>query len=71
MLGVQRTTVSAFAAELRAEGLIAYSRGRIELLDFAGLEKRACECRAAAVAQRARLNLSPPRVHDGAPDPVE
>ena len=45
MLGVQRTTVSTFAAELRAEGLIGYSRGRIELLDFAGLEARACECR--------------------------
>ena len=71
MLGVQRTTVSTFAAELRAEGLIAYSRGRIELLDFDGLEKRACECRAAAVAQRARLNLSTFQVHDGASDRIE
>ena len=71
MLGVQRTTVSAYAAQLRAEGLITYSRGRIELLDFDGLEKRTCECRAAAVAQRTRLNLSTSQGHDGVDDLFE
>ena len=44
MVGVQRTTVSAAAAELKAAKLIRYVRGRIEIIDRPGLEKRACEC---------------------------
>ena len=44
MLGVQRTTVSQVASTLQAEGLIRYSRGRIDILDRAALERRACEC---------------------------
>jgi CRP-like cAMP-binding protein len=46
MVGVQRTTVSAAAAELKAAGLIRYVRGRIEIIDRPGLEDRACECYA-------------------------
>lgn len=60
MLGVQRTTVTAFAAQLQKGGLIAYARGRVELLDAAGLEHRACECRSAIKAERERLELQPP-----------
>jgi CRP-like cAMP-binding protein len=37
MLGVRRSSVSVAAAELRRLGLIAYSRGRIELLNAPGL----------------------------------
>jgi CRP-like cAMP-binding protein len=44
MVGVQRTTVSAAAAELKASKLIRYVRGRIEIIDRPGLEHRACEC---------------------------
>lgn len=44
MLGVQRTTVSQVAAQLQAAGLIRYARGRIEILDRAGLKLRSCEC---------------------------
>jgi CRP-like cAMP-binding protein len=44
MLGVQRTTVSGSAAALREIGLIRYSRGRVEVLDRPGLERKACEC---------------------------
>jgi len=44
MLGVQRTTVNLLARELQSAGLIRYQRGRIEIVDRAGLEKRACEC---------------------------
>jgi CRP-like cAMP-binding protein len=44
MLGVQRTTVSGSAAALRDAGLIRYSRGRVEVLDRPGLERKACEC---------------------------
>jgi CRP-like cAMP-binding protein len=46
MLGVQRTTVSAVAAELKAASLISYTRGRIEIIDRIGLERQACECYA-------------------------
>jgi CRP-like cAMP-binding protein len=44
MLGVRRATVSAVANGLQKSGCIEYSRGRITVLDRAGLEKEACEC---------------------------
>ena len=44
MTGVQRTTISAVANQLRAAGLIRFSRGNVEVLDRAGLEAFACEC---------------------------
>jgi CRP-like cAMP-binding protein len=44
MLGVQRTAVTGVAQKLREEGLIHYRRGRIEIVDRAGLESAACEC---------------------------
>jgi CRP-like cAMP-binding protein len=44
MLGVQRTTVSGVARVLQERGLISYSRGRMVILDRAGLEHNACEC---------------------------
>jgi CRP-like cAMP-binding protein len=52
MLGVQRTTVAPVAVELQRRGLIRYSRGRIEILDPAGLEAAACDCRRAVKAFR-------------------
>ncbi|MET0272714.1 MAG: Crp/Fnr family transcriptional regulator [Phenylobacterium sp.] len=44
MTGVQRTTISAIASQLRAAGLIRFSRGRLGILDRDGLEAAACEC---------------------------
>lgn len=44
MLGVQRTTVSTLAAEMKADGLVGYQRGRIEILDRVALEALSCEC---------------------------
>jgi CRP-like cAMP-binding protein len=44
MLGVQRTTVTAAALTLQARGYIAYSRGKIRVLDREGLLTGACEC---------------------------
>jgi CRP-like cAMP-binding protein len=44
MLAVQRTTVTAAASELQREGAIAYTRGRITVLDRKRLLKRSCEC---------------------------
>jgi len=47
ILGVRRASISELAVSLRKEGLIEYDRGRITLLDRAGLEARTCECYAA------------------------
>lgn len=44
MLGVRREGVTEAAGKLQAAGLIHYSRGRITVLDRAGLEVRTCEC---------------------------
>lgn len=45
MLGAQRTSVSGCIAKLQREGLIRSSRGAIEVLDVARLERVACDCR--------------------------
>jgi CRP-like cAMP-binding protein len=44
MLAVRRPTVTLIAQSLQSAGLIRYRRGRITILDHAGLEKLACEC---------------------------
>jgi CRP-like cAMP-binding protein len=44
MLGVRRPSVTIAAGQLQKAGLIAYRRGRIRVVDRAGLEARACEC---------------------------
>ncbi len=44
LLGVQRTTVNAVVRALQDEGLIRTRRGLIQVLDRAGLKRRACEC---------------------------
>jgi CRP-like cAMP-binding protein len=48
MTGVQRTTISAMASELKQRGLIRYSRGHMDILDRSGLEAVACECAKVA-----------------------
>jgi CRP-like cAMP-binding protein len=47
LLGVRRTSVSASAHKVQAEGLISYKRGVIRILDRDRLAARACECHAA------------------------
>lgn len=44
MLAVRRPTVTLIAQNLQSAGLIRYRRGRITIVDHAGLEKLACEC---------------------------
>jgi CRP-like cAMP-binding protein len=44
MLGVRRSGVTLAAAAFQDAGFIKYSRGRMEILDRAGLEKESCEC---------------------------
>ncbi len=60
MVGVQRTTVSAAAAELQAAGVIHYKRGKIDILDEPALRLRACECYDRSKAAFGRL--APPSV---------
>jgi CRP-like cAMP-binding protein len=44
MIAVERTTVSAVAADMQRKGLIEYSRGQLEILNREDLEATACEC---------------------------
>ena len=44
MLGANRTTVTTTAIELQNAGLISYKRGKMTVLDRAGLEDYTCEC---------------------------
>jgi hypothetical protein len=55
MLGVRREGVTEAAGKLQAEGLIAYRRGHIKVLDRAGLQARVCECYAVVKKEYDRL----------------
>ena len=55
MLGVRREGVTESALKLQRSGLIRYSRGRIQVLDRAGLEERTCECYAVVKTEYDRL----------------
>jgi len=44
MLGVRRPSVTVAAGMLQKAGLIRYVRGRVSIVDRAGLEAAACEC---------------------------
>ena len=47
MLGVRRVGVTVAAGNMQRRGLIAYSRGRIRILDPKKLAKTSCECYGA------------------------
>ena len=55
MLGVRRAGVSVVAESLRSTGVIEYMRGRITIVDRAGLEAAACECYASVTAEYDRI----------------
>lgn len=55
MLGVRREGVTEAAGRLQRAGLISYSRGKINVLDRAGLEQRSCECYAVVKKEYDRL----------------
>jgi CRP-like cAMP-binding protein len=55
MLGVRRPSVSITASILQRAGFIRYNRGRIEIVDRAGLESVACECYGVIAREYERL----------------
>jgi len=44
MLGVQRTSIATIAHSMQDDGIISYSRGKIDILDLDRLRSEACEC---------------------------
>jgi CRP-like cAMP-binding protein len=44
VLGVNRPTISVVASALQRAGLISYHRGKVRILDAAGLERSSCVC---------------------------
>jgi CRP-like cAMP-binding protein len=55
MLGVRREGVTAAAGNIQKMGLIKYSRGRIDVINRAGIEKIVCECYAVVKHEFDRL----------------
>jgi CRP-like cAMP-binding protein len=55
MLGVRREGVAESAGKLQKRGLIEYSRGRIVMLNRAGVEKSSCECYQVVKKEYERL----------------
>jgi CRP-like cAMP-binding protein len=55
MLGVRRPSVTLAAQALQAAGLVRYRRGRVTVLDRAGLGAAACECYRVVRAEFERL----------------
>jgi len=54
-LGVRREGVTEAAGHLQKAGMISYRRGRMLVLDRAGLERRACECYGVVKREYDRL----------------
>jgi Mn-dependent DtxR family transcriptional regulator len=55
LLGVRREGVTEAAGKLQRAGLIEYHRGRITVLNRAGVEARACECYQVVKTEFERL----------------
>ncbi len=68
MLGVRRAGISVVANALQTQGLIRQSRGRITVLDRAGLEEKACTCYRMIEHNRARI-MGTVRTADAPPGP--
>ena len=55
LLGVRREGVTEAAIKLQRDGLISYSRGRINVIDKTLLMKRSCECHGVVNREYNRL----------------
>jgi CRP-like cAMP-binding protein len=63
LLGVRREGVTQAAGRLQQAGFIRYRRGRVSVLDRAGLELRSCECYGAIRSELERLATGSPSGH--------
>jgi len=61
MLGVQRTSIGLIAHNMQSEGIIRYSRGRLEVIDIDRLRSSACECYRIVNAEYEGLFREPAR----------
>lgn len=59
MLGVHRPAVTVAAGALQRAGLISYRRGRLNVLDPAGLEAASCACYRIAKRSSDRMRTVP------------
>jgi CRP-like cAMP-binding protein len=59
IMGVNRTSISLAALNMQKAGLIAYRRGKMQVLDKSAMEKTSCEC-YAVVKKRFDDFLTPP-----------
>lgn len=57
MVGAPRTSVTTIAGSLQKQGLINYQRGKIVILDPAGLESASCECYEIVKTSISRYSL--------------
>lgn len=55
MIGVRRTSVTGVAAQLQADGLISYRRGRVHIESIEGVQQSSCECHQAVKRNYKRL----------------
>ena len=62
MLGVRRVGITEAAQRLQSAALIGYHRGRISVLDKAGLERKSCECYRFIRTQYQALHAELPRL---------
>lgn len=61
MLGVQRTSINAAAGRLQAQGLVRFGRGKVEVVDLAGLKRVSCGCGEPPAIAATRLEVGPSR----------
>jgi hypothetical protein len=59
MLGVRRTTVTLIARALQKRGHVRYRRGKIEIVDRAGLERCAASAMAPCGSRSKSISRSP------------
>jgi CRP-like cAMP-binding protein len=63
MMGVRRTSVSLVANQLQSDGLIAYRRGHVRIVDVEKLKQVACECYEAVNEQYKKIFQTAPPTH--------
>lgn len=58
ILGVRRASISDVHTALRAEGLINYNRGVIEIINLAKMQEKACECYQIIRSEHSSLDIN-------------